>query len=113
MTGGNLYPAPTLQVFPGETLIVHLANDLAGLTIHDFFIPQYTAKGEEVPLYPGAADLVAAQPACRTASTSARKGNSDNVMLHIPAGMAEHLHLRHSRRTCRRARTGTTAICTP
>ena len=22
-SGGNLYPAPTLQVFPGETLIVH------------------------------------------------------------------------------------------
>ena len=29
-SGANLYPAPTLQVFPGETLIVHLENDLAG-----------------------------------------------------------------------------------
>ena len=30
MSGGNLYPAPTLQVFPGETLIVHLDNALTG-----------------------------------------------------------------------------------
>ena len=24
-SGGDLYPAPTLQVFPGERLIIHLA----------------------------------------------------------------------------------------
>lgn len=60
-SGDNLYPAPTLQVFPGETLIVHLDNALTGLTIKDFFDPAYTAKGEEVPL--SADDLVAAQPA--------------------------------------------------
>src|ERR1700756_3304735 len=30
MSDDNLYPAPTLQVFPGETLIVHLNNKLAG-----------------------------------------------------------------------------------
>src|SRR5499433_4473242 len=29
-SGGNLYPAPTLQVFPGERLVVHYGNDLAG-----------------------------------------------------------------------------------
>src|SRR5215813_12373909 len=51
-SGGNLYPAPTLQVFPGERLIVHLENNLAGLTIRDYFTPQYTAKGQPVPLYP-------------------------------------------------------------
>ena len=44
-SGGNLYPAPTLQVFPGEKLIVHFGNALSGLTIRDFFIPQYTAQG--------------------------------------------------------------------
>src|SRR5690242_1634952 len=44
-SGGNLYPAPTLQVFPGEKLIVHFENGLTGLTIRDYFIPQYTAKG--------------------------------------------------------------------
>src|SRR6202162_3115728 len=26
ISGDNLYPAPTLQVFPGETLIVHFDN---------------------------------------------------------------------------------------
>ena len=52
MSGDNLYPAPTLQVFPGETLIVHLDNDQTGLTIRDYFNPQYTAKGKEVLLYP-------------------------------------------------------------
>src|SRR6187401_2284805 len=51
-SGGNLYPAPTLQVFPGDRLIVHFENALTGLTIRDYFIPQYTPKGEPVPLYP-------------------------------------------------------------
>src|SRR5262245_12814326 len=50
--GDNLYPAPTLQVFPGETLIVHLDNAMTGLTIRDFYDPQYTTKGEDVVLYP-------------------------------------------------------------
>src|SRR5215212_1711957 len=35
MSGGNLYPAPTLQVFPGERLVVHFENGLTGLTIRD------------------------------------------------------------------------------
>src|SRR5262245_48700075 len=39
-SGGNLYPAPTLHVFPGERLIIHFENGLAGLTIRDFS-PQY------------------------------------------------------------------------
>src|SRR5262245_48337819 len=30
MAADNLYPSPTLQVSPGETLIVHLENDLEG-----------------------------------------------------------------------------------
>ncbi len=51
MSGGKLYPAPTLQVFPGETLIVHLENGLSGLNIRDYFSPQYTPKGENVPIY--------------------------------------------------------------
>src|SRR6516164_1583967 len=51
-SGGNLYPAPTLHVFPGERLIVHLENDLTGLTIRDYFSPQYIPKGRPVPLYP-------------------------------------------------------------
>src|SRR5712671_176219 len=52
MSGGGLYPAPTLQVFPGETMIIHLENRLSDLTIRDYFSPQYTPKGETVPIYP-------------------------------------------------------------
>ena len=46
ISGDNSYPAPTLEVFPGETLIVHFDNALADLTIRDFFDPKYIAKGE-------------------------------------------------------------------
>src|SRR5437588_7188821 len=51
-SGGNLYPAPTLRVFPGERLIVHFENNLASLTIRDYFSPQYTPKGQSVSIYP-------------------------------------------------------------
>ena len=51
-SGGNLYPAPTLHVFPGERLIVHFENGLTGLTIRDYFSPQYTPNGQSVPIYP-------------------------------------------------------------
>jgi FtsP/CotA-like multicopper oxidase with cupredoxin domain len=85
MSDDNLYPAPTLQVFPGETLIVHLDNALSGLTIRDFFDPKYTPKGEEVPLYP---QQVTASPINLHVHGVhvSPKGNADNVMLHIPAG---------------------------
>jgi hypothetical protein len=49
-SGGNLYPAPTLQVFPGERLIVHFENGLSGLTIRDYYSPQYAPTGQSVPL---------------------------------------------------------------
>jgi FtsP/CotA-like multicopper oxidase with cupredoxin domain len=86
-SGDNLYPSPTLQVFPGETLIVHLENALTGLTIRDFFDPQYTAKGEQVPLYPAMMTSSPLNLHIHGVHVSP-KGNSDNVMLHIPAGMA-------------------------
>jgi len=84
-SGDNLYPAPTLQVFPGETLIIHLDNALTGLTIRDFFDPAYTPKGEEVPLYP---PQMASSPLNLHVHGVhvSPKGNADNVMLHIPAG---------------------------
>ena len=87
MTGEDLYPSPTLQVFPGETLIVHLDNALTGLTIRDFFDPQYTPKGEEVPLYP---PMMASSPLNLHVHGVhvSPKGNGDNVMLHIPGGMS-------------------------
>ena len=84
-SGDNLYPAPTLQVFPGETLIIHLDNALTGLTIKDFFDPAYTAKGEEVPLYPP--QMTASPLNLHTHGIHVSpKGNADNVLLHIPAG---------------------------
>src|SRR3990170_3878141 len=87
MSGDNLYPSPTLQVFPGETLIVHLDNALPGLPIRVFFAPQYTAKGEEVPLYP---PMMASSPLNLHVHGVhvSPKGNSDNVMLHIPGGFS-------------------------
>ncbi len=87
MSGNDLYPSPTLQVSPGETLIVHLENDLSGLTIRDFFDPQYTAKGGNVPLYP---EQLANSPLNLHVHGLhiSPKGNADNVMLHVPGGMS-------------------------
>ena len=87
MSGGNLYPAPTLQVFPGETLIVHLENGLSGLTIRDYFSPQYTRKGETVPIYPEQLTSSPLNLHVHGVHISP-KGNADNVLLHIPAGMS-------------------------
>jgi len=87
MSGDNQYPAPTLQVFPGETLIVHLDNAMTGLTIRDFYDPQYTAIGGEVPLYPVQMTSSPFNLHVHGVHISP-KGNSDNVMLHIPAGMS-------------------------
>jgi FtsP/CotA-like multicopper oxidase with cupredoxin domain len=87
MSADNLYPSPTLQVFPGETLIVHLDNALTNLSIRDFFDPQYTAKGEEVPLYPPMMTSSPLNLHVHGVHVSP-KGNADNVMLHIPGGMS-------------------------
>jgi FtsP/CotA-like multicopper oxidase with cupredoxin domain len=86
-SGGNLYPAPTLQVFPGEKLIVHLENGLTGLTIRDYFSPQYTASGRPVPIYPEQMTSSPINLHTHGAHISPR-GNADNVLLHIPPGMS-------------------------
>ena len=53
MSGGNLYPAPTLQVFPGETLIVHLENGLIGPDHPGLLQSAIHAEGSRpVPIYP-------------------------------------------------------------
>jgi FtsP/CotA-like multicopper oxidase with cupredoxin domain len=62
MSGGNLYPAPTLQVFPGETLIVHLENGLSGLTISGLLQSAIHAEGRDSPDLSGATDLIAIEP---------------------------------------------------
>jgi len=86
-TGKNQYPAPTLQVYPGDTLIVHLDNALAGLTIRDFYDPAFSAKDETVPLYPE--QLTQAPINLHTHGLRiSPKGNSDNVLLHVAAGLS-------------------------
>ena len=86
-SGGNLYPAPTLQVFPGERLIIHLDNGLSGLTIRDYFSPQYTPSGQPVPIYPEQMTSSPINLHTHGAHISPR-GNADNVLLHIPPGMS-------------------------
>jgi len=86
-TGTNLYPGPTLQVFPGEKLIVHFENELKDLTIKDYFIPQYSPKDQSVPIYPLQMTPSPANLYTHGAHISP-KGNADNVMLDIPPGMS-------------------------
>ena len=86
-SGGNVYPAPTLQVFPGERLIVHFENGLSGLTIRDYFSPQYTPAGQPVPTYPE--QMTSSPLNLHTHGLHiSPKGNADNVLLHIPPGMS-------------------------
>jgi FtsP/CotA-like multicopper oxidase with cupredoxin domain len=87
ISADDLYPAPTLQVSPGETLIVHLDNAMTGLTIRDYFSPQYTAKDEPVPVYPYQLTSSPFNLHVHGIHISP-KGNADNVLLHIPAGMS-------------------------
>src|SRR5215472_617648 len=86
-SGGNLYPAPTLHVFPGKRLIVHFENGLNGLTIRDYFSPQYTPKGQPIALYPQQMTSSPINLHTHGAHISPR-GNADNVLLHIPPGMS-------------------------
>ncbi len=81
----NNYPAPTLQVFPGEKLIVHYENGMAGLTIRDFYDPRYTAVGDEVPIYPPQLSVSPLNLHTHGLHVSP-KGNSDNVLVHMPPG---------------------------
>jgi len=87
MSGGNLYPGPTLEVFPGERLIIHFENGLTDLTIRDYFSPQYTPKGQPIPIYPEQMTSSPINLHTHGAHISPR-GNADNVLLHIPPGMS-------------------------
>jgi FtsP/CotA-like multicopper oxidase with cupredoxin domain len=84
-TGANLYPGPTLRVAPGETLIVHVVNELADLTIPDFYDPAFTAKGKTVPLQPKQLTSAPFNLHVHGLHVSP-SGNSDNVLLDIPPG---------------------------
>ena len=79
------YPGPTLKVDPGDRLIVHMANEMAGLEIDDFLDPALTPAGEEVSTYPA----LMTDPPYNLHTHGLHvspKGNSDNVLLNIPAG---------------------------
>lgn len=81
----DLYPGPTLNVLPGQTLIVHMENSLDDLTIRDFVDPAFTPKGDRVPLYP--APLASAPFNLHTHGLHVSPaGNGDNVLLNIPPG---------------------------
>ncbi len=81
----NLYPAPTLNVQPGETLIVHLENQMIALTIDDLFDPAYAALGKDIPLTPP--PIVNPPFNLHTHGLHVSPmGNSDNVLLNLPAG---------------------------
>ncbi|MBJ8344638.1 multicopper oxidase domain-containing protein [Antrihabitans sp. YC2-6] len=82
----NVYPAPTLHVDPGERLIVHLDNDLQNLTVGDFMNPAYVPVGGEVPLTPKPLEAAPLNLHVHGLHVSPT-GNSDNVLLSIPAGM--------------------------
>jgi FtsP/CotA-like multicopper oxidase with cupredoxin domain len=84
-SGKSLYPSPTLQVYPGETLIVHLDNALTGLTIADYFSPEYTSRDGKIPMYPIQLKTAPMNLHVHGLHVSP-KGNADNVMLHLPAG---------------------------
>ena len=93
-SGDNLYPAPTLQVFPGETLIVHLDNALTGLTIQDFFDPAIHGEGRGGAALSAADDLVAAQPAHPRRACQPQGQRRQRDAAH-PRRDVEHLHLQH------------------
>ena len=94
MSGDNLYPAPTLQVFPGETLIVHLDNALTGLTIRDFFDPRLHGEGRGGAALSAADDLIADQSAYAWRACQP-KGQRRQCDAAHPGRHVEHLHLRH------------------
>ncbi len=83
-SGTNLYPGPTLQVNPGDRLVVHAENRLSGLTIRDFFNPAFTPAGQPVPLEPP--QLTDPPFNLHTHGLHVSpQGNSDNVLLTLPA----------------------------
>ena len=87
MSGGHMYPAPTLHVEPGERLIIHINNEQRNLSIPDFYDPKYTPVGQTVPKYPTMLTAAPFNLHVHGAHVSPR-GNADNVLLHIDAGMS-------------------------
>ena len=79
------YPGPTLNVQPGQTLIMTINNALTNLTMRDYFDPHWTPVHATVPLYPAQLTTSPYNNHVHGIHTSPA-GNSDNVLLSIPPG---------------------------
>lgn len=66
---------------------MHLENALSDLTIDDYFSPEYTKLDGKIPMHPIQMKASPVNLHVHGIHVSP-KGNSDNVMLHIPAGMS-------------------------
>jgi FtsP/CotA-like multicopper oxidase with cupredoxin domain len=93
-SGGNLYPAPTLRVFPGETLIVHFENELTGLNYPGLLHSSVHAQGSAYPALPGADDLVT-DKSPHSWSSHQPKGECRQRHAAHPTRDVQYLHLRH------------------
>src|SRR5260370_16389079 len=87
VSGGRLYAGAALQVLPRGTMLIHLENSLGDLPIRGYFGPQYRPKGETVPIYPAQMTSSPLNLHIHGVHIGPR-GNADNVLLHIPAGMS-------------------------
>src|SRR5471030_2139578 len=82
----GLMCAPWVWRFIGDDVICSGYNGTDS-PLAVYFVPQYTAKGESVPLYPEQMTSSPINLHTHGAHISP-KGNADNVMLDIPPGMS-------------------------
>ena len=112
MSGDNLYPAPTSAGVSRRNADRPSRQRLDRPHHPRFLHPAIHAQGPDRADLPGADDLIAVEPS-RARPARQPEGQRRQRDAAHPAGHVEHLHLRHSRGTCRRAPTGITAIFTP
>jgi len=86
-SGEHQYPGPTLIVNPGDRLILHVNNELQGLTIPDLADPALTPTNEEVPLTPRIVNSMPLNMHTHGLHVSPNL-NSDNVMIEFMPGQA-------------------------
>ena len=84
-SGKNMFPAPTLNVYPTEVLTIYVVNELQNLNIKDLFTPQLHFTGQNVPLFPEAMTESPLNLHLHGSHVSP-EGNQDNILAEIPAG---------------------------
>lgn len=87
MENASNYPGPTLHVQPGDRLVIRMENNLRGLTIRDSLDPVTVPAGQPIPAYPAAQESAPINLHTHGLHVSP-KGNSDNVLVDMPAGGA-------------------------